>query len=379
MNGECPDQAVTADPKAPSRRREAGNEVVVTRWTLVLTASLFAAELAGCHSQDEIRRYQVPRVEGTKAKAPPRMLAAMLPHQEQMWFFKMVGPEQIVAEQKEKFEGFIGSIRFTDKGDVPLTWTVPEGWREEHKEANPANLPGLRRFATFHIGPEAAPIELTVLPLPRLGEAGSVLANFNRWRNQLGQPAVTEAELGKVTTEVKVGDAVATLVDISAPGSGDARAALAQRPAANVPLSFKTPEGWKPQAAGQFGLLAFQVTGDGKTAQVTVSLLPGNGGGLAANVNRWRTQLKLEGASEEQIRKDLREIAVAGVKAPYLDLLGPETGGQRKEILGVVVERDAQTWFFKMIGPAELVTRQKPAFEEFVRSVQFGAVKGGQR
>jgi hypothetical protein len=352
------------------------------RRTLVLAFVLAAVTFAGCQNQDEIRRYQVPRAAAPNEKTPARLLAAMLPHQEQMWFFKMIGPEEAVGLHKAEFERFVSSVRFTGKADAPLTWAVPEGWREEQQEINPKNLAGLRRFATFRVGPDDSAPEVTVLPLPRLAEAGSVLANVNRWRGQLGQPPVTEAELGKVTTELKVGDAVATMVDITAPGTGDRRdaAPVAKGGAeGDAPVNYKTPQGWKRHPAGQFAVLAFEVNAGGKTAQVTASLLPGTGGGLAANVNRWRKQLDLPPAGEEQVRKDLREIAVAGAKAPYVDLLGPEAGGQRKEILGVVVERGGQTWFFKMTGPAELVTRQKPAFEEFVRSVQFDAAKGGPR
>ncbi len=102
--------------------------------------------------------------------------------------------------------------------------------------------------------------------------------------------------------------------------------------------------------------------------------LPGAAQGLLANVNRWREQLKLKPVTEEELHKEVKVIQVAGESAASVDLLGPESEGpQRQRILGVVLPRGKRTWFFKMTGPAELVEKQKPAFEAFIKSVQFAA------
>jgi hypothetical protein len=333
---------------------------VLFRCCPIPAAALLFLTLAGCQGQDEIRHYQVER------EAPPRLLAAILPHGDRVWFFTAKGPAPVVGAHRKQFEEFLHSIKFTDSKEPPLTWKVPEGWHEEQVPAKGDAL-GLRRHGTFRFGPSATPVELTILPLPRVGQAASVLANVNRWRGQLGLRPVTETELEVITQRLKVGEETATLVDITAPDR-----AAAEEPPAPEPLTFKTPEGWKAKTPGAFAKLAFQVSRDGKNAEVTVSQLGGKGGGLVANINRWRGQLGLPAASNDQIHKDSKQIDIGGTKATYVQLLGPEAGGERKEILGAIVERQGgETWFFKMTGPAELVTGERATFEAFLQTVRF--------
>src|SRR5262249_43723522 len=157
-----------------------------------------AAVVLGCQNNDEIRRYQVPR------EAPPRMLAAILPHGERTWFFKLTGPAPVVGEHKAEFERFVQSVRFPGEGDKP-TWAPPEGWREV-PEPKLAPRGGVPRFATFALGPRETPLELTVTPLGK--EAADVLPNVNRWRGQLGLGPLTEDELPQATTKLKAGEDV---------------------------------------------------------------------------------------------------------------------------------------------------------------------------
>lgn len=79
-------------------------------------------------------------------------------------------------------------------GDERLSWTTPEGWaRAERSQMRPVNL-------TF--GPNAeGECYLSILP----GGAGGVLANVNRWRKQMGQPDIGEAELEKLPKKVLMG------------------------------------------------------------------------------------------------------------------------------------------------------------------------------
>jgi hypothetical protein len=99
-------------------------------------------------------------------------------------------------------------------------------------------------------------------------------------------------------------------------------------------------------------------------------------GGLTANVNRWRSQVKLPEADEAAIKKSDKEITVDGAAAHYFDLLGPE-GEKRQRMLVIVAERGEKTWFIKMIGPAETVARNQSAFESFSKSIRFPGAKNG--
>ena len=54
---------------------------------------------------------------------------------------------------------------------------------------------------------------------------------------------------------------------------------------------WQAPGDWKQEAAGQFLTAAYALPSGGR---VTVSKLGGDGGGLAANLNRWRGQVGLK-------------------------------------------------------------------------------------
>lgn len=182
------------------------------RYQLVLLCAL-ALGLVGCQEEPHVRRYQVPKVEPPKPAdvAGVRLLAAILPERDGTWFIKLVGPARQIDELAEPFERFVRSIRFTEDAKKPINWTVPEGWR---------GLPdiGLGRYATFRIGPKERAVEVRITLLGR--EAGTVLANVNRWRGlDLGLGEIGAEDLGKVTRIETIGGVTATLVDMSGPGS----------------------------------------------------------------------------------------------------------------------------------------------------------------
>src|SRR5436305_10870797 len=90
------------------------------------TLALFAlAAIVGCQ-QEPISTYRVPRVQ----KSPPRLLGAIAPASESVWFLKLTGAAPEVATHEREFEQFVRSLRFTDDPKAPITWALPAGWRE---------------------------------------------------------------------------------------------------------------------------------------------------------------------------------------------------------------------------------------------------------
>jgi hypothetical protein len=360
-------------PKRPGAVHLSSKRERLARWCTAIMLPLIAIVVSGC-GEDEIRHYRAIRLEPPRATTQPsavahdrRMLAAIVPADERTWFFKLVGPTDAVADQAENFDRFIRSLRFGGAREV--TWNVPEGWKEQ---------PGSQsRFATFQIGSVEGPMELTVVPLG--SEAGSLLENVNRWRRQLGLEAVPESDLGEVTRQIKLDGVQATIVDIVATGpamrAGHPPVGPTKRsqPTERAAVKYTVPDGWRElPVQSAFRVASFEIVDDGQHADVSVSPLSGTAGGLLANTNRWRDQLGLAALDEAQLRQSVRSIEVAGITASYVELIGRESAGtSRQSILGVILERGEQTWFFKMTGPADLVGRQKSAFEEFVRSVQF--------
>jgi hypothetical protein len=122
----------------------------------------------------------------------------------------------------------------------------------------------------------------------------------------------------------------------------------------------------------QFLVAKYLIAGtDGAKAEVNVSSLAGVGGGLAPNVNRWRAQLGLAPATEADLAK-LGTLDASGTKATLVELSGtnPRTG-QLATLVGVVLPLGDQTWFYKLMGDAAVVTQQKDAFTKFVQSAKY--------
>jgi hypothetical protein len=144
-----------------------------------------------------------------------------------------------------------------------------------------------------------------------------------------------------------------------------------------TPLRFTAAPGWEEIADlgdGKFPPVALlRIERGGNVAEVTVTSLAGEAGGMLANVNRWRSlQLKLDPyKTEEEMTKALKDIKIAGKPAHYVNIPGPE-GPKQERILGAILKRGTETWFFKMRGPAGLVQDNERAFkDEFLESVRF--------
>jgi hypothetical protein len=317
--------------------------------------------LAGCQEQEPIRSYDVPKE--TIAVGPPekqRLLAVMVPRENHVWFFKLMGNEQAVGEQAPVFDRYLASVRFTDQEREPLRWTVPEGWKQ---------IPGAGElYARLRQDGKEPALEITVTKLPP--GAKDPRSNIDRWRGQLGLGPIGDDELNKLVGNVKVDGVESTRVDFL----GGARKRGGPVFARGRPFRFTKPDDWDEQPPdnrqGIHRPAVFLVRDGDHLAEVSVVPLAGDGGGAAANVNRWRRQLGLEPLEDAQIHKELRSLDVAGGKAPYVDLTGRDpTGPQR--VLGAWIVHGGRTWFIKMKGSPELVGKQQAAFEAFVSSIRF--------
>lgn len=137
-------------------------------------------------------------------------------------------------------------------------------------------------------------------------------------------------------------------------------------------LKFTLPEGWKEKAPSQMRVASFDVAENGKTADVSVIPLGPMSGGDAANVTRWRGQVGQPPIDETELKKLAEPVQVGDQPANLFDLAGTEPGsGDEQRIIGVILHTDIATWYFKMMGDAALVEKNKPAFVAFLKSVQF--------
>ena len=304
----------------------------------------------------------------------------------------------------------------------PLKWTLPAGWEEVS--------PGEMRVASFRVnGSDGKQVDVSIVPLP--GMAGGNLANVNRWRKQVGLADLTEEELSRIAQPVEIAGLPGQLYEqagkISASGTparilgaiqnragtawffkmtGDDELVNQQKPlfieflkslswsdsqstAALSPShppgdsaaagssnsedgkpQWQVPPGWHETSGGQFLVAKFLISGpDDSHAAVNVSI---TGGGLAANVNRWRGQLGLPSFTDADLQKQLQPLELPSAKAMLIDMAGTEaTTKQNARLIGIVVSQADRTWYYKLMGHPQLVEREKEAFINFVKSAAY--------
>ncbi len=319
-------------------------------------------------------------------------------------------PEQTVAADSR--QRFLGAA--SPHGDMPsaapqgepsLAWDVPPGW----KELPPTDI----RKGNF-IVPGRDRLQCYVSTLP--GAAGGLTANLNRWRKQMGLGPMSDAEVAALPRVKLLGvdapflavDGTYTDAGAESGNVGFRMAAVAvERPsgavfvkmigpsadvaaetdrfkalcaslrdtgggAADVPpaedgfdpsaLAWTAPEGWTQGPRKPMRLVTFLPKGaDG--AECYVVVLKGTGGGLSANVNRWRDELGQAPLSDAAIAK-LPIVQVLGRPARLVEI-----DGGAKATYGVDCELGSWTLFVKMTGPTEALRAERERFLSFCRSL----------
>ncbi|MDB4793740.1 hypothetical protein OAG63_01775 [Methylacidiphilales bacterium] len=105
---------------------------------------------------------------------------------------------------------------------------------------------------------------------------------------------------------------------------------------------------------------------------MNVAEFDGEGGGLLANVNRWRGQLGLAAIGENDLPQLAQPLDVPGGKATLLDFAGTDAKtGTSTRLVGAIVSLNGQTWFYKLMGSEPIVAQQKDAFTKFIQSANY--------
>ncbi len=148
--------------------------------------------------------------------------------------------------------------------------------------------------------------------------------------------------------------------------------AVAPAPSAGKP-NWNIPTGWRETEAGQFLVAKFLITGaNSAQAAVNVSMSAGNGGGVLLNVNRWRKQLGLNDLDETGAQQLATPLDASGVQAMLIDMAGVDPRNSEKtRLLAAIVPLAGQTWFYKLMGPIDVVEAQKDTFIKFVQSTKY--------
>lgn len=135
-------------------------------------------------------------------------------------------------------------------------------------------------------------------------------------------------------------------------------------------VSWDASSDWTEEKAGQFLTAAYAIPDLGR---LTVSQLGGDGGGLAANVNRWRGQVNLAPLPEDKIIG--QPMPVPGSKQPMLlfNLTSDTAAADADGIFAAVLPLESETWYFKLTAPsAKLREKGAAVFTQFLGTVKVG-------
>jgi hypothetical protein len=320
-------------------------------------------------------------------------------------------------------------------GAAPISWTLPEGWRQLGEGRG-------MRYATLAVGSGEEELQIAVTQFP--GDVGGLLANINRWRDQVGLGAIdreammTKLEAGQEIKASRADGRPAVILEaqgpkgsvlaasISGPGGrtwflkgigkpevvrrhragfdallesvrfgAAAEVEPGEEPSEGPPTltlpdkplrmhAWAEPEGWTRDVSPKPMLAARYTRGEGDQAlELTVSALPGNGGGLLPNINRWRGQLGLPPIREDdepsmrELLKPENLINVADGRGLLVEMSSEAfDAALRRKVLVLLAPRREEIWFIKMTGPEKEVDGQRQGLALWMRSFKLRESSG---
>lgn len=194
------------------------------------------------------------------------------------------------------------------------------------------------------------------------------IASYRVPKEQAPPPARMPNDHNHAGVAKSAGSSGATQAAPSAPtADGNATANTPVATAGGNALTWKGPAHWQEKPASGMRKGTFTIPGEGGAAELAITAFPGDVGGEAANVNRWRGQLGLQPLPPDEAVRSIERLDANGVKIGAVEMVG--TGASAKRVLAAMVSHGGSTWFFKLEGPDALVAKEKAAFRDFVKTI----------
>jgi len=137
-------------------------------------------------------------------------------------------------------------------------------------------------------------------------------------------------------------------------------------------VTWQAPANWEEQPSTGPRRGTFKIHGqNGGEAELSIIAFPGDVGGLLANINRWRGQIQLPPLAEPDLAQVVTPLPGSS-RISFVDIVSADSikGGKKSRILGGILPLDAETWFFKLSGPDEIVAARKDEFKKFLETVK---------
>jgi len=136
-------------------------------------------------------------------------------------------------------------------------------------------------------------------------------------------------------------------------------------------IGWVTPKAWQTHSKTAMRLASFTVKDLPKRdLDISIVSFPGDVGSLLANVNRWRGQLGLTVITGQELHK-MSALRKFGKNTMTLIRLVSDAKEKNteKSIIVAIYKHANNTYFFKMIGKKEVVSKQEATFNRFLESV----------
>jgi hypothetical protein len=175
-------------------------------------------------------------------------------------------------------------------------------------------------------------------------------------------------------------------VGASALAGADPSALVGEAHAGGPPTLPAAPRDWTevpdPHPPREAAFVVPRVAGDPRDAEVVVFFFgAGQGGGVDANVTRWKTMFEADGGGEAPAKVTTRtqgraKLTIVDVRGTYLYRARPVDTSIAPEkrpghrMIGVVVEIDGGPYFVRFVGPAKTVEKQRKAFERWLAGLR---------
>ncbi len=157
-------------------------------------------------------------------------------------------------------------------------------------------------------------------------------------------------------------------------GAGAPSAAPAGMAAASAvadSIVWAAPDHWTAKPLGAMRRGSFAPRNEAGEADLSIFIFPAATNPLLANINRWRGQIGLTPITEAQLPTETATLEHAGLSFTTIDIVGQApAGGAATRVLGAILYRGEEAWFFKLTGPDSVVAAERSAFLDFLRTVR---------
>jgi hypothetical protein len=160
---------------------------------------------------------------------------------------------------------------------------------------------------------------------------------------------------------------------------------VAIRAQTTASLKFTTPEGWVEEKTSSTMRVAQyklpKVSGDTEDGSLVLYYFgQGQGGGTAANIERWVGQIQQPASSPAKPKTET--LKINGLEVTTVDITGTyvaETAPGSGEFLNkpnfrlraAVVETPRGSYYIKLVGPEKTIARWDESYASYLKSVRF--------